>query len=199
MLWQIYCSVIQAGFTHLESPNARQMVCQVSNRYTATHILRAEIPVSSVPTPKLLRNLDARPRLLISIVISALVFIPPWSGCVGQPASLSPGTRVICFLALAWSMMSRATTQKMRRARAQDEGRLAVLTLLLATDCTSLWLLVSCSKIIKGSCHYTDATRNAFWCDSYLFLVAHAHDVRSALRTHYYRDYSETTSEGTGA
>jgi len=147
--------------------------------------------VSSVPTPKLLR--DARPRLLISIVISALVFILLEVDALDSPRHYHLGLRRYLFLSLGLVDDEPCYYQKMRRsARAQDEGRLAVLTLLLATDCTSLLAIGFMLKDNKGL-PATDATRNAFRCDSYLFLVAHAHDVRSALRTTI--GLQETTSE----
>lgn len=177
----------------------RWCVRHSSNRYTANHVLRAEIPVSSVPTPKLLRNLDARPRLLISVVISALVFIllPKWMRwTAGFIITWDSG--VICFLALAWSMMSSATPQKMRRsARAQDEGRLAILTLLIATDCTSLLAIGFMLKDNKGlptailTLHVmlSGVTVICSWLLMHtMFALHYAH--------YYYRDYSETTSEG---
>ncbi len=80
-----------------------------------------------VRKPKWLRNLDARPRLLISILVSGLV-------CILLPNWLHLPTRiiiawncgVICFLALAWSMINSATPEKMRRnAQRQDEGALS--------------------------------------------------------------------------
>jgi len=104
----------------------RWCVRHSSNRYTATHILLRYLWFR--PYTQIARNLDARPRLLISIVISALVFILLRSGCVGQPVIITWDSGVICFLALACHD-EPCYYQKMRRsARAQDEGRLAVLT-----------------------------------------------------------------------
>lgn len=96
-----------------------------------------------VRKPKWLRNLDARPRLLISILVSGLV-------CILLPNWLHLPTRiiiawncgVICFLTLAWSMINSATPEKMRRnAQRQDEGRLAILTLVVAAACVSLFAI----------------------------------------------------------
>jgi len=104
----------------------RWCVRHSSNRYTATHFYVLRYPFR--PYTQIAKL--GRPTPTHSFLV--LVFILPRSGCVGQPVIITWDSGVICFLALAWSMMSRATTQKMRRsARAQDE-RLAVLTLLLA-------------------------------------------------------------------
>ncbi len=48
-------------------------------------------------------------------------------------------------------MMNNATPQKMRlRAQAQDEGRLAILSLVVAAACTSLLAIVFMLKDTKG-------------------------------------------------
>lgn len=99
--------------------------------------------MSFIPTPNSLKKLDARPRLLISIIVSGLVYIllPNWlrlPTCV----IIVWNSGVICFLALAWSMMFRATPQKMyRSAQREDEGRLAILTLVVASACFSLFAI----------------------------------------------------------
>jgi len=71
------------------------------------------------PYTQIAKNLDARPRLLISIVISADLYTAPEVDALDSPRHYHLGLRRYLFLS-QWSMMSRATTQKMRRsARAQ--------------------------------------------------------------------------------
>lgn len=108
--------------------------------------------MSFVSTPKLLRNLDARPRLLISIVVSVLVYIllPNWLS-LATSAIITWNSGVICFLALAYSMMTSATPQRMNRnAQRQDEGRLAILSLVVAAACFSLFAIGAMLKNTKG-------------------------------------------------
>lgn len=46
---------------------------------------------------------------------------------------------MVCFLVLTWSLMLRATPEKMRRnAQSQDEGRVVILSLITAAACASL-------------------------------------------------------------
>lgn len=108
--------------------------------------------MSFIPTPKLLRNLDARPRLLISALVSGLVCIllPDWLHLPTR-IIITWNTGVICFLALAWSMMIGATPQKMQRsAQRQDDSRLVILILVIAAACISLFTIGVMLKNTKG-------------------------------------------------
>ncbi|MFH7026965.1 MAG: DUF1345 domain-containing protein [Heteroscytonema crispum UTEX LB 1556] len=89
---------------------------------------------------KLFKNFDARPRLIISIGLAALISIllPSW---------LHLATRILCawnsgidcFLGLTWWKMVKATPEKMRRyAQRQYEGRLAIFILIIAAACASV-------------------------------------------------------------
>lgn len=141
---------------------------------------------SSIPKPKLLRVLAARPRLLISMGISGLVFLllPEWLRLSARTI-IAWDAGAICFLGLAWSMITSATPQKMRRrAELEDEGRWTILTLVVVAAFISLLAIGFVLKDQKrADCLYIDATRNAFGCHGYLFLVTYAYDVCCALRT----------------
>ena len=146
----------------------------------------------------MLKNLDARPRLLISIVVSGLVYTL-------LPENLNLPTRIIigwdsgatCFLALAWSMMLGATPQKMQRsAQRQNEGRLAILTLVVIAACISLLAIGFMLKNTKGMPEtllvlhvmLAGATVVCSWLLIHtMFALQYAHD--------YYRNGDRSASE----
>ncbi len=158
--------------------------------------------MSFVRKPKFLRNLDARPRLLISIVVSGLVCIllPDWLSLPTR-VIIAWNSSVICFLALAWAMMTSATPQNMRRsAQRQDEGRIAILTLVVAAACISLFAIGAMLKNTKDlsvtilTLHVTLAgmTVVCSWLLMHtMFALHYAHQ--------YYRNDSEATSGSNNA
>jgi uncharacterized membrane protein len=88
----------------------------------------------------LLKHLDAKPRLLVAILVAAAVYflLPQW---------MQRSTRiivtwdlgVISFLILVGVMMNNATTQKMQRSsQREDESRWTILALVVAAACASL-------------------------------------------------------------
>lgn len=88
----------------------------------------------------ILHQLRVRPRLLIAVVLAVAL----WTVL---PATLPQSTRAILaldlggvvFLGLSWTMMSRATPERMRlRARMQDEGRWTILLLTVGAAVFSL-------------------------------------------------------------
>ncbi|NMF62129.1 DUF1345 domain-containing protein [Brasilonema octagenarum UFV-E1] len=88
----------------------------------------------------MLKNSDSRHRLIISVAIGVLV-------CVLLPSWLRLPTRTLCawnlgadcFLGLTWWIMFRTTPQKMRRfAQLEYQGRVAILTLIIASACASV-------------------------------------------------------------
>lgn len=89
---------------------------------------------------RIFHHLRVRPRLLVSVLLAVA------AGLV-LPADLARSTRTILaldvggsvFLALSWTMMSRATPEHMRlRARLQDEGRWTILLLTAGAALFSL-------------------------------------------------------------
>lgn len=99
------------------------------------------------------KHLDAKPRLLISVLGSLLIYflIPNWL----QPLTriiISWNFGVICFLTLVWLMMSHATPKKMRsQAQRQDESRWIILMAVVIASCTSLLAIIF---MLSGSKHF---------------------------------------------
>ncbi|RUS99335.1 membrane protein [Dulcicalothrix desertica PCC 7102] len=103
--------------------------------------------------PKLFRNLDIRPRLLISIVGAVLVatlLLPSW---------LHLSTRILCgwnagvdvfLVSTLWNMF-RATPEKMRRyALTEYQGRLTLLLLVTAAASASIFAIGFLLSDTKG-------------------------------------------------
>ena len=90
------------------------------------------------------KHLDAKPRLFISIAGSiAIYFLTPKWLQLSTRIIIAWDCGVVCFLALVYLMMSRATIQKMRfQARRQDESRWIILIVVVAAACTSLLAIV---------------------------------------------------------
>ena len=96
------------------------------------------------PLLKLWHQVRARPRLVLSGIVGALVF-PALPGLLAAP------TRVLVtwdisaglYLLLAWIMIGRSSVEHMRwRARLQDDGAAAVLFLTVAAAVSSLAAIV---------------------------------------------------------
>ena len=89
------------------------------------------------------RRVSVRPRLLGSMLLAGLV-------AVILPGEFRWATRLlciwdagmICFLVWTWMLMMQATPEMMRRyARQEDEGRVAILSLITAAACISLFAI----------------------------------------------------------
>ena len=154
--------------------------------------------MKSISIPKLFKNLDARPRLLISILVSSLVLglLPSW---LNLPTRIlcTWDSGIVCFLALAWSMMLKATPQKMRRsAQRQDETRFAILILIIAAACASLLAIGFMLKDTKGISTNLLTLHVAL---SVVTIVGSWLLVHTMFALHYahiyYRDGSKTLSE----
>jgi uncharacterized membrane protein len=89
---------------------------------------------------RFLRQFQARPRIMVAIVIAlALFFLLPdsWPGSTRTIAALDAGG--LLFLVSSWVMMARSTERHMRlRAAMEDEGQLVVLTLTAGAALFSL-------------------------------------------------------------
>lgn len=88
----------------------------------------------------MLQRLNAQVRLLISIGVGFIIIavLPSWLHLSTQ-ILCSWDVGMICFLVLTWSMMLQATPRMMRRkAQQQDEGRVAILSLITGAACASL-------------------------------------------------------------
>lgn len=98
----------------------------------------------------MLNRFNAKSRLLLSIIVFGIIYVllPPW---MQQPTRLITAwdASATCFLALAWLTMNAATPQKMRRnAQRQDNSRLIIASLVIASACASL---LAIGFMLKGS------------------------------------------------
>ncbi|MBF2064203.1 MAG: DUF1345 domain-containing protein [Calothrix sp. C42_A2020_038] len=94
--------------------------------------------------PKLFKNLDIRPRILISLVgavLFATLLLPSW---LHLSARILCGWNIGVDFFLAWTLwnMFRATPEKMRRyALTEYQGRLALLLLVTAGASVSIFAI----------------------------------------------------------
>ncbi len=81
-----------------------------------------------------------RPRLLGAALVAVLVFaVLPSSWLVNSRLLVAWDIGVLCYLALAWTMAARSSTDKMQeRAAQEDEAAAVVLVLMLAASVASL-------------------------------------------------------------
>ncbi|MBD2576476.1 DUF1345 domain-containing protein [Oscillatoria sp. FACHB-1406] len=101
-------------------------------------------------TLKWFERLDAKPRLLLSIAVTGLVYFFLSHGLTAiARVIISWDAGVIVFLVLVWLMTKGATAAMMRKnAQRQDENRLTILSLVVASACISL---LAIAFLLKGS------------------------------------------------
>jgi len=108
--------------------------------------------VSAISKRQLPGKLRVRSRLLLSVLLAGVVsvLLPSWFHwpirilCVWDSGML-------CFLALTWSLMVKATPETMQRnAQSEDEGRLTILSLVTAAACASILAIGFMLKDSKG-------------------------------------------------
>ena len=148
-------------------------------------------------TPIIWRVLRARPRLALSALAGIAIGI-------ALPASLVPhaitralvawNIAALAYVALAVRMMLSATHAHMRsRACSQDEGRHAVLFLVIATSVVALfatWIELSAAKDAHGFLKTAHAALAALtvlstWCvNQTMFALHYAHDFYSERNPH---------------
>jgi uncharacterized membrane protein len=148
-------------------------------------------------TPAIWRILRARPRLAISALSGIAIGL-------ALPASLIPhaitraliawNIAAVAYVALAVGMMLRATHAHMRsRACSQDEGRHAVLFLVIASSVVALfatWTELAAAKDAHGllqSGHVALAALTVLstWCvNQTMFALHYAHDFYSERNPH---------------
>lgn len=88
----------------------------------------------------MLKHLDAKPRLLIAILVAVLIYLllPQWMH-LSTRIIVAWDIGAIIFLTLVWLMMIKATTRKMQRySQRQDESRWTILIVVVAAACASL-------------------------------------------------------------
>jgi uncharacterized membrane protein len=95
--------------------------------------------------PKPFRIVRARPRLFISAMIGlAVAAVCPWDWRLATRVLTGWDVAVALYLVLAMRMMSMADVNHIRRrARLQDEGQFAILTLTAAAALASLGAIVA--------------------------------------------------------
>lgn len=85
-------------------------------------------------------GLNARTRLLVAIGVGVFVFIvlPPWMHLAAR-ILCAWDAWMVCFLALTWTVMLKATPKSMRQtAQQQDPRRVIILSLTTTAACVSL-------------------------------------------------------------
>ncbi|UBF30042.1 DUF1345 domain-containing protein (plasmid) [Kovacikia minuta CCNUW1] len=85
-------------------------------------------------------HLNAQTRLFIAIgvAIFAGILLPSWLHLAARILCIWDAW-MVCFLALTWTVILRATPKTMRRnAQQQDEGRVVILSLITIAACVSV-------------------------------------------------------------
>lgn len=144
----------------------------------------------------ILRQLHARPRLIISIVAGIVVslLLPKW-------LALHPITRIIIgwtsvtvlYLVLSTVMMHRSSHEQMRhRAQIEDEGQFVILIFVILAALASLAAIVAELSLVKDmqeSLKYAHIGLAAFtiissWFFTHVMFALHyAHDYYASLGT----------------
>ncbi len=140
------------------------------------------------------RNIHARPRLVMSALIGiAIAIFLPTSLALHQVTRLIIGWNAgaCLYILLAGIMMGRSTPDKMqRRARAQDDGQMVLLIIVIFAAVASLTAIVaqlSVAKDLKGTLRYAHITLAAItilssWTFTHLMFAMHyAHDYYVAI------------------
>jgi uncharacterized membrane protein len=104
-------------------------------------------------SPRWLKYLETRPRLLLSIAFAAVVWgvlpsvfsLPTQVLCIWDAA-------MFCFLGLTWLMMTQTSPQVVRKkAQQQDLGRLIILSFIMAAATVSVMAIAFLLKDTKGT------------------------------------------------
>ena len=110
--------------------------------------------------PKILRIIRARPRLFVAVLVGAVLILL-------LPAEWRPSTRVLVgwdagvvfYLLGAFVLFARADVARMRRQSAiVDEGRFAILVVVVAAAIASLGGIVAQLRAGRGPAHLALAT-----------------------------------------
>ncbi len=139
--------------------------------------------------PYLLRLLSSRPRLFISILVGVLtaVFLPENIAQRSMSRAIIGWNAGVClYLVLAIRMMFWSTTDKIQsRAKAQDEGQILILILVILSAVSTLASIVIELAMVKemhGEIRYAHmalagCTIATAWLFTHLmFAIHYAHD-----------------------
>ena len=133
-------------------------------------------------------QVKVRPRLTISTLLGLTVLL-------ALPASISGPTRAIVawdtgavlYLVLAWTMMLRASVERMaRRARMQDDGAVAVLTLTVVASLASLAVILLELIGLKGIAQEEHALRLGL---AAITIICSWFIVHTSFALHYAHEY----------
>jgi uncharacterized membrane protein len=102
--------------------------------------------------PRPLRVIMAQPRLFISLLVGlAVILVCPWEWRRATRILIGWDIGVALYLTLALRLMATADVSHIRRrARLQDEGQLAILTLTAAAALASLGAIVALLGVPGG-------------------------------------------------
>lgn len=141
-----------------------------------------------------LRHIQARPRLFIATLVGIAIagFFP--ETLVAQPAArwlIAWNAGIVLYLILTANMMAKSTRDHIRsRARSQDEGRFAILTLVIATAIASIAAIFVQLAVVKEMTGFARAAHIGLagltiltsWAFTHtMFALHYAHDYYVAL------------------
>ena len=134
------------------------------------------------------------PRLLGSAVVAALVFAAlPFEWTVNSQLLAAWDVGVLCYLAVAWTMSARSSTDMMeKRAAYEDDGAVAVLILTLAAAIASLAAIAMELQSIHGDMASQQVLRLAIVAVAILCSWFFVHTIFAFHYAHeYYGDAGE--------
>jgi len=155
---------------------------------------KKEFDIKNPKQHPLLRQIRARPRLVLVSVFGILLYVALPYGLATRGLAIRDTTRflltwnaaVFLYLLLAGVMMARSSNEKIRRrALHQDEGRKTVLLLVVLTAMASLVAIVDELSVVKnmtgpvrlGHIALTALTVVTSWIFTHLmFAIHYAHD-----------------------
>jgi len=142
----------------------------------------------------IVRNIHARPRLAVSALIGiAVAIFLPTSLALHQVTRLIIGWNAgaCLYIVLAGIMMVRSTREKMQgRARAQDDGQIVILIIVIFAAVASLSAIIAelaVAKDLKGTLRYAHValaviTILSSWTFTHMMFAMHyAHDYYIAI------------------
>lgn len=179
---------------------ARHHDANVTARFPSAILFRYALEMdSSLPRTHrnpLFRQLRARPRLFMSLCLGIAVAILLPSSWVAHTATrllIAWNAATGCYLLLAGVMMARSSHERMRwRARLQDEGRIAILTLVVIAAVASVAAIFAQLATVKELTGWLRFAHIALagltiltsWAFTHtMFALHYAHDYYVALAT----------------
>ena len=157
----------------------------------------AEPTTTRWSTPQIMRHVRARPRLWASFalgVVVSLVLPDAWSGQLLTRGLIGWNTGAICYLVLAWVMMARSSTEKMRsRARLEDEGRHTIL-IVVSIATVAVLVAIAAQLVLARETH--NATKLAHVALCALTIITTWLFTQTMFALHYaHEHYSHRANE----